>query len=121
MMVNILMGRTALHRVEEFYENLDVPFLFRMDAHASNFNDSVLGRTLDKIFEAGPKRVFSSAALLEAMLEEVEVGVVHVDTTSWSLAGIYADSVAESEALHITCGFSGDTRPDLKQFNYGWS
>ena len=86
MMVNILMGRTALHRVEEFYENLDVPFLFRMDAHASNFNDSVLGRTLDKIFEAGPKRVFSSAALLEAMLEEVEVGVVHVDTTSWSLA-----------------------------------
>jgi len=33
---------------------------------------------------------------------------VHVDTTSWSLAGIYADSVAESEALHITCGFSKD-------------
>jgi len=41
---------------EEFYENLDVPFLFGMDAHASDFNDSVSGRTLDKIFEAGPKR-----------------------------------------------------------------
>ncbi|HHY61916.1 MAG TPA: DUF4277 domain-containing protein, partial [Firmicutes bacterium] len=34
MMVNILMGRTALYRVEEFYDNLDVPFLFGMDAHA---------------------------------------------------------------------------------------
>ena len=119
MMVNILMGRTALYRVEEFYENLDVPFLFGMDAHASDFNDSVLGRTLDKIFEAGPKRVFSAAALRAAMREDVKVDVVHVDTTSWSLAGIYADSVAESEALHITYGFSKDKRPDLKQFNYG--
>lgn len=119
MMVNILMGRTALYRVEEFYDNLDVPFLFGMDAHASDFNDSVLGRTLDKIFEAGPKRVFSAAALRAAMREDVKVDVVHVDTTSWSLAGIYADSVAESEALHITYGFSKDRRPDLKQFNYG--
>lgn len=28
LIVNILMGRIALHRFEEFYENLDVPVLF---------------------------------------------------------------------------------------------
>jgi len=90
-------------------------FLFGMDDQAS---DSVLGRTLDKIFDAGPKKVFSAAALQAAIHEEVEVGVVHADTISWSLAGVYAGSIAESEALHITYGFSKDKWPDPKQFNF---
>lgn len=62
MIVNILIGRTALYRVEGFYENLDVPVPFGLDASASDFKDSALARTLDKIFEAGPKRVFRAAA-----------------------------------------------------------
>ena len=62
MTVNILIGRTTLYRVEEVHENLDVPVLFGLDASASDSKDSALARTLDKIFEAGPKRVFRAAA-----------------------------------------------------------
>lgn len=60
-MVSILIGRTASYHVEEFYEVLGLPSSFRMDAQASNVNNSVLGRTLDKIFAARPKKVFSVA------------------------------------------------------------
>ena len=57
MVVNILMGGTALYRVEEFYENLDVPVLFGLDASASDFNDFTLARTLDKIFDKVSEKV----------------------------------------------------------------
>ena len=119
MIVNILMGRTALYRVEEFYENLDVPVLFGLDASASDSKDSALARTLDKIFEAGPKRVFSAAAMQAVVHEDVKIDVVHSDTTSWSLTGVYEDSSQDGDAIHITYGYNRDHRPDLKQFNYG--
>ncbi|MEA4884889.1 MAG: DUF4277 domain-containing protein, partial [Clostridia bacterium] len=52
MLINILMGRTALYRVDEFYDLQDVPILFGAETVAEDFNDSVLGRTLDKVFDA---------------------------------------------------------------------
>jgi len=51
-----------------------------------------MGRTLDKIFEAGPKKVFGAAALRAAI---------------------------KDEASFIVHGCNRDHRPDLKQFNYG--
>jgi len=44
-----------------------------MEAQASSFNGSVLGRMLDKIFEAGSKRVLSAAALSEATRVDVKI------------------------------------------------
>jgi len=119
MLINIFMGRTALYRVDEFYELQDIAVLFGADASADDFNDSALGRTLDKIFEAGPKRVFGAAALRAALKEDVEFGVVHSDTTSWSLKGLYESSSPDDEAFFIAHGYNRDHRPDLKQFNYG--
>lgn len=119
MVVNILMGRTALYRVEEFYESLDVPVLFGLGASGSDWGDSTLARTLDKIFEAGAKRVFSAAAMQAVVHEDVKIDVVHSDTTSWSLTGVYEDSSQDGDAMHITYGYNRDHRPDLKQFNYG--
>ena len=119
MLINIFMGRTALYRVDEFYELQDIAVLFGADASADDFNDSALGRTLDKIFEAGPKKVFGAAALRAALKEDVEFGVVHSDTTSWSLKGLYESSSPDDEAFFIAHGYNRDHRPDLKQFNYG--
>jgi len=119
MLINIFMGRTALYRVDEFYELQDIAVLFGADASTDDFNDSALGRTLDKIFEAGPKRVFGAAALRAALKEDVEFGVVHSDTTSWSLKGLYESSSPDDEAFFIAHGYNRDHRPDLKQFNYG--
>ena len=119
MLINIFMGRTALYRVDEFYELQDIAVLFGADASADDFNDSALGRTLDKIFEAGPKKVFGAAALRAALKEDVEFGVVHSDTTSWSLKGLYESSSPDDEAFFIAHGYNRDHRPDLKQASYG--
>ena len=119
MLINIFMGRTALYRVDEFYELQDIAILFGADASADDLNDSALGRTLDKIFEAGPKKVFGAAALRAALKEDVEFGVVHSDTTSWSLKGLYESSSPDDEAFFIAHGYNRDHRPDLKQASYG--
>lgn len=119
MLINILMGRTALYRVDEFYELQDIAVLFGTDASADDFNDSVLGRTLDKIFDAGAKKVFGASALRAALREDVKFDVVHSDTTSWSVKGLYDSSSPDDQAFYIARGYSRDHRPDLKQFNYG--
>ena len=83
MIVNTLIGRTALYGVEEFYESFDVLVLFGLDASASDFNDSTLARTLDKTFGAGAKRVFSVAAMQAVVHQDVKIDVAHSDTSSW--------------------------------------
>lgn len=54
-------------RLQEFYENIDVPFLSGIEIQAANFDDSTLGKTLHKIFEVRPKRVVRAAALSVAI------------------------------------------------------
>jgi len=115
MLIGILVGRTALCRVDEFYELQDVPVLFGTDASADDFNDSALGRALDKIFDAGPKKLFGAAALRE----DVKFDVVHSDTTFWSVKGLYDSSPPDDQAFYIARGHSRDHRPDLKQAGYG--
>ncbi|MEA4884890.1 MAG: DUF4277 domain-containing protein [Clostridia bacterium] len=43
MLTNVFMGRTALYRVDEFYELQDIAVLFGADASADDFNDSASG------------------------------------------------------------------------------
>ncbi len=119
MLINILMGRTALYRVDEFYELQDIAVLFGTGAVADDFNDSVLGRTLDKIFDADAKKVFGAAAMRAALREDVEFDVVHSDSTSWSVKGLFESSSPDDQALNVTQGYSRGHRPDLRQFNYG--
>ncbi|MEA4884523.1 MAG: IS1634 family transposase [Clostridia bacterium] len=113
------MGRTALYRVDEFYELQDVPVLFGTEAATEDFNDSALGRTLDKIFDAGLKRVFGAAAMRAALREDVKFDVVHADTTSWSVKGLFDCSSPDDQAFYVTHGYSRNHRPDLKQLYYG--
>lgn len=119
MLINILMGRTALYHVDDFYELQDVPILFGSEAAAADFNDSALGRTLDKMFDAGARKVFGAAATRAVLREDVKFDVVHADTTSWSVKGLFDGSSDDGEALYVTYGYSRNHRPDLKQFNYG--
>ncbi len=78
-----------------------------------------MGRTLGKVFEAEQERVFGAAAFSAAIREDVKVDSVHADTTMWALTRVYADSIAEGEALRITYGFGRDKLSCLKQFKYG--
>jgi transposase len=113
------MGRTAPYRVDEFHGLQDIAVLSGADALADDFNNSALGRTLDKIVEVGPKKVFGAAVLRAALKEDVEFGVVHSDTTCWSLKGPYESSSPDDEAFFVAHVYNRDHRPDFKQFNYG--
>ncbi|MDI3533769.1 MAG: hypothetical protein PWQ82_134 [Thermosediminibacterales bacterium] len=112
MVINILSGRTPLYKIEEFYAEQDVELLFGSGVKAANFNDDALCRTLDKISTAGSKKIFSALALEAIARENIDISVLHGDTTSKLVYGSYE---GEGE-LNITYGHSKDHRPDLKQY-----
>lgn len=83
---------------------------------AEDLNDDSLGRALDRLFEVGVTEIF--AHVISRALGELEIRVeaVHLDSTSFSLAGDYERcSFSDEKAIKITHGYSRDRRPDLKQ------
>jgi transposase len=117
LVINVLVARKPLYRVEEFYRDMDLGVLFGEGVTADAFNDDALGRSLSKLAAAHPNRVYLAPALSAIKVHEVDVGAVHADTTSISMAGEYDRE--ENPAIDITYGYSKDHRPDLKQFLYG--
>jgi transposase len=115
MIINILCGRTPLYRVERFYAEQDIELLFGGGIDSSDFNDDALSRTLDKIYAAGPKKIFSAVALQALMKEEIVLSTLHADTTSRLVYGAYL----QEEGLNIARGYNKEHRSDLKQFRVG--
>ena len=113
--VNTLCARRPLYRIEEFYADLDVEMLFGMKAQAGDFNDDALGRTLDRIYEAGSWKVYSTLSLSVIRQLQLDLSLLHCDTTSFSVQGNYE----EQGGLKITYGHNKDGRPDLKQIVIG--
>lgn len=116
MLINILVHRTALWRVERFYEHQDIKVLFGdQPVQPGELNDDALARALDKLAMVDLSLLFSSIALQAAMTHDVDLSQLHCDTTSISVQGAYED---EGNLL-VTFGHSKDMRPDLKQFLVG--
>jgi transposase len=115
LVINILCGRTPLSHVEKFYSEQDTELLFGTDVTCNDLNDDALGRMLDKIYAAGPKKIFSALALSAITTDKVKVSTLHGDTTSKFTYGSF-----EGEGtLNITYGYSKDHRFDLKQYICG--
>jgi transposase len=79
------------------------------------FNDDVLGRTLEKLYRAGPEAIFMQ--ITSKAYGEYSGRFFHNDTTSINLQGEYKQEEGDLDAvpIEITHGFSKDGRPDLKQ------
>lgn len=118
IIINTLMNRWPLYRMERFFAGMDGQKIFGPGIIAGDLNDDALGRALDKLAVAGPREVYGTIALQVAMAEGVSMEVLHADTTSVSLQGAYEDN-DKDDPLLITFGYSKDRRPDLKQFRYG--
>jgi len=105
-----------LYLFPEFMATKPVEILIREGLKAEWFNDDVLGRTLDKLFRAGPETVFMQIAA--NAYGEYSGRFLHNDTTSISLQGGYEHEEGDLDAvpIWITHGHSKDHRPDLKQF-----
>ena len=118
MVLDTLSGRTPLYRLHEFFKDQDTELLLGRPIAAGRFNDDVLGRTLDRLHEAGTMKIFTDISLKACRLFGVSIDQGHFDTTSANVWGEYASSAPGGAAPHITYGFSKDGRPDLKQFMF---
>lgn len=117
LVVNALVHRRPLYRVEAFYAGKDVALLFGPGVGPDDFNDDALARPLDDLAAANPRAIFSQVAMNAVLRDGIEVRTLHADTTSRSVYGAYEGY--PEEPLHITHGHSKQRRPDLKQFLFG--
>jgi transposase len=107
-----------LYLFPEFMATKPVEILIREGLKAEDFNDDLLGRTLEKLYRVGPEGIFMRIAA-NAYKEYIAKGrFFHNDTTTMSLQGEYEHEEGDLDAvpIQITHGYSRDGRPDLKQF-----
>ncbi len=118
LMLNVLCGRPALYRMDEWLGKLDLDMLFGEGADASAFNDTRLGVALDHLDAVGTDEVMARVA--RRYLEDADDWCfsVHHDTTSVSLFGEYDIDPIPAQPVPAR-GYSKDHRPDLKQLIYG--
>jgi len=105
-----------LYLFPEFMGTKPVEILLREGLKSDDFNDDVLGRTLDKLYRAGPEGIFMQISA--NAYGEYSGRYLHNDTSTMNLQGEYKHEEGDLDAapIEITYGFSKDHRPDLKQF-----
>lgn len=118
LVMNVLAQRTPLYHVERWAETLPLDLLWTPGVTAPVFNDDALGRVLEKLAVHGRTLVGTLGVRVRAT-EDAASGVLHTDTTSFSLFGDYAGSTPDGPSPHITYGYSKAHRPDLKQILMG--
>jgi transposase len=119
-----------LYLFGRFFEGKSTEHLLGAGIEPRHLNDDKLGRVLDRLYEAGLTSLFVQLAGRAISTLGVGTRRLHLDATSFHLHGHYPQqqphgqqqAVAEGEhneepePIHITQGYSGDHRPDLKQF-----
>lgn len=103
-----------LYLTAQFFAHTPVEQLLGEGIQASMLTDHTLGQTLDEIAAFGSSELFAQVAFRIALEQGLLTPCAHLDTTSLSVHGEYADS-ASGEAIELNYGHSKDHRPDLKQ------
>ncbi len=114
-----------LYLVPQYFANKPVEHLLGAGIKAEMLNDDCLGRTLDWLYAHDPTRLFAGIAKQARQIFGVKAQQVHVDTTSFSVSGQYAQATTTGREeqteeaatiIAITYGYSRDHREDLKQW-----
>src|SRR4029450_10276881 len=108
------VSNRPLSLTPQFFANKPLDLLFREGLRAEMFNRFKLGRTLDEVHAYGCDLLLSELALAVCAQEGMDERLNQLDTTSFSLPGVYAPD-SDEHAIAITHGYSKDHRPDLKQ------
>ncbi|MDO9535105.1 MAG: IS1634 family transposase [Bacillota bacterium] len=114
--------RAPLSLIKGRFIGIDTEFFFGEGITAKDLNDYAVGRTLDKIAEANPDRLFSTICLSTYAIYKIAFKRLHSDTTSLSFYGEYDPEISEEEAeevLQIVRGYNKDHRPECKQVVVG--
>lgn len=99
----------------KFFTNLATERLFEPGVLPEDLNNDVLGRTLDRIYEANSTDLFLKIVLQVMQNVRFSTQLLHADTTSVSVHGNY-EHIDETPAIQIAYGHTKDNRQDLKQF-----
>ena len=128
-MILIGLGYTdrPLYLVAETLKTMSVEKLFTPETKPEDFTDDVLGRSLDKIYEADPTGLF--VKLVNQMKPAITRGErqrLHFDTTTFSVYGDYDRALSprlqeelaneNTGIITIEHGYPKNKRFDLKQF-----
>jgi len=113
LILSMFMRQRPLYRVHESFRRTDIELLLGPGVAIEDLNDDGFGHALDKLQAAGAASVYSALCARTVVLEAVDEGFLHWDSTTRSFFGEYKDP--EPDALRITYGHSKDKRPDLKQ------
>lgn len=90
MVINTLgFVSRPLYLSPEFFQNKPVDLLVGEQIEAEQLDDNCLGRTLDRLFEAGVTEVFAAVAAHALGVFGIEVKQAHLGSTSFSLHGEY--------------------------------
>jgi len=94
LILAILAGGHALVRVGELLQPWDLGLLLGYDElDAAAFNDNRLGRALDTVFNAGISSITTGVVLEAIKAYRLETKLLHFDTTSFSVHGVYLDLI----------------------------
>ncbi len=117
MVINALgFVNRPLYLFPEFMRNKPTELFFRDDLKPEDFNDDTIGRSLERLFENNPTKIFMHIALKTADKLGIGRKFLHLDTTTMSVHGDYKFEDTDQVPISITNGFSKDKRFDLKQF-----
>ena len=119
-----------LYLVPQFFATKPVEHLVGPGITAEMLNDDCLGRTLDWLYSHDLTKLFAGIASRARKIFGITAEQVHVDTTSFSVSGEYANAApkakepaegdestaSEAALIAITYGYSRDHRDDLKQW-----
>jgi transposase len=101
-----------MYLTPQFFAKRPVSLLVGENAKAEDLNDDSLGRALDALYENNAELIFAAVAQKATEVYKVNAKERHLDTTSISVEGEYAD---EPDVGIIRFGHSKDLRSDLKQ------
>lgn len=120
MILNVLCGRVALFRMDEWLARTDAELLLGPGCPADAFDDSRLAASLDHVDALGTDNLITAVVRRFYTLPDRETTYsVHQDFTTLSLHGEYEDVSPWGPIPAF--GRSKDLRPDLKQLVFGLS
>jgi transposase len=116
---SILVEREPIYQQHETVATF-APEAFGLDtAEATHLSDDVLGRALDRLFDADRGALLTRVVVAAVARFGLALEELHDDSTSVKVTGQYTQArgrrVRGKRALALTYGYSKDHRPDLKQ------
>jgi transposase len=116
---SLLIERGPMYRQHETVSTF-APAAFGLDAElAGHVGDDAVGRALDRLFDADRAALMTAVVVAAVDAFAVALSELHNDSTTVKFTGQYAQArgrrLRGKRAPFITCGYSKDHRPDLKQ------